>query len=233
MLLYYIGVNKTHAERGVLYVKWGPLHGQFLQRSIESLRAVHPELPYHVHELPPDSTLLDKAAMCDFTPFEQTLYLDTDTVVLDRLEFGFDRAARHSLACCICECPWARRYGGICGETVAYNTGVLFFTRQARPVFDAWKSLARTIDSSIHFKLGGQVRIMPVNDQAGFAKAIDDLGYVPFILPTNWNLRPRWHKSFFGPVKIWHDYDPPPPELMRWNQNQNASEKIIEYIRMP
>jgi len=171
--------------------------------------------------------------MFDFTPFEQTLYLDADTVVADRLDYGFDQAARHNLACCICECPWARRYGGIVGETIEYNTGVLFFTRTAKPVFDAWKACAHTIDSSIQYKVGDQVRTMPVNDQAGFAKAIDDLGYVPFVLPINWNLRPRWNRSFFGPVKIWHDYDPPPPMLMQWNQKQSIREKIIECARMP
>src|SRR4029079_12054427 len=117
------------AKRGILYVKWGP-NNSVLERSLRSVRAIHPELPVHVQELtgPPTPTLLDKARMMEWTPFEETVFLDVDTVVLDRLDFGFAMAAKHGLACCICECPWARRYGGISGDLVEYNTGVLFFT---------------------------------------------------------------------------------------------------------
>jgi hypothetical protein len=203
-----------------------------LRRSIESLQAHHPELPYHVQVLPPEATLLDKSSMLEFTPFEQTLYLDTDTIVLDRLDFGFERGMQHGLACCICECPWARRYGGIVGDTIEYNTGVVFFTAKAKPVFDAWKACAHTIDSSIQYTVSGQLRKMPFNDQAGFAKAIDDLGHVPFVLPMNWNLRPRWNLSFFGPIKIWHEYDPVPPMLTEWNRNQGNQQKIIGSVRL-
>jgi len=45
-------------------------------------------------------------------------------------------AIKHALACCICENPWARRYGGLQGDLVEYNTGVQFFTRAAKPYFD-------------------------------------------------------------------------------------------------
>jgi hypothetical protein len=65
--------------------------------------------------------------MMELSPFEETLYLDADTVVLDRLDFGFEQAARFGVACCICECPWARRYRGLPNDDgVEYSTGVLF-----------------------------------------------------------------------------------------------------------
>jgi hypothetical protein len=47
--------------------------------------------------------------MAAMTPFEETLFLDADTVPLGRLDFGFEQAQRFGLACCICEVPWARR----------------------------------------------------------------------------------------------------------------------------
>src|SRR4051794_26811284 len=97
---------------GVVYVVWGDVE-QSLQRSIASLRAVHPELPVHVRRLSEGASLFDKSAMFDFTPFDHTLYLDADTIVLGRLDFGFESAARYGLACCINECPWARRYAGL------------------------------------------------------------------------------------------------------------------------
>src|SRR5436305_1913121 len=93
----------AQAKRGILYVKWGP-NTPVLERSLRSVKALHPELPVYVKELtgPPAPTLLDKARMMEWTPFEETLFLDVDTVVLDRLDFGFEMAGKHGMACCIC-----------------------------------------------------------------------------------------------------------------------------------
>jgi len=215
------------AARGVLYIVWGRFDQALLERSMASLRERHPDLPVEVARLADDATLLDKAAMLDMTPFDETLFLDADTVVLGDLSFGFEKARRHGMACSICECPWARRYGGLAGEMVEYNTGVLFFTDQARLVFDAWKANVRNLDSSIILKDGDQIGRMPLNDQAGFAKAVDDTGYPLFVLPYNWNFRPKWHKSWFGPLKIWHDYEPVPDALVGHNEAQAAPDSIV------
>ena len=217
------------SKRGILYITWGDMPDQVHQRSIDSVVRYHGELPIHVARLPEKATLLEKSRMFDMTPFEETLYLDADTVVLGRLDFGFEKAVRHGLACAICECPWARRYTGLSGDMVEYNTGVLFFTARARPVFDAWKKLAFTVDSSIPIFVDGRLGHMPLNDQAGFALAVERSGLAPFVLPYNWNFRPRWHKSFFGPIKIWHDYREISPELLIWNKNQLDESQIIQY----
>jgi hypothetical protein len=220
------------ARRGVLFVRWGDT-AAIAARAVASVRAVHPELPIHVHELPPTATLLDKAGMFDLSPFEETLYLDVDTVVLDRLDFGFDMAARYGLACCICECPWARRYGGIQGDLVEYNTGVLFFARKAKAIFDAWAARVRAVDSSIKFiNQQRQEAVMPYNDQAAFALAVADAPAPPFILPMNWNLRPQWQKAWWGPVKVWHDYAPPPPPLAAWTRQQADPGAVIQYVSL-
>jgi hypothetical protein len=220
--------------RGVLYMKWGSKADKSFQRSLASVRKHHPELPVHVAELPDTATLLDKARMMDVTPFEHTLFLDTDTVILDRLDFAFEKSAKFGLACCICECPWARRYGGLSGDMIEYNTGVLFFTKAAKPIFDLWKQHAPTLNSSIFFKLGtdNQIRKMPLNDQAGFALAVEQSGINPFILPLNWNLRQQWQWVFSGPVKIWHDYSDPPVGMEAWNQNQAGGQKLIEFTKL-
>jgi hypothetical protein len=218
--------------RGVVYLKWGPKAEPLVQRSLASVRAMHPDLAIRAFDLPQNASLLDKAAMLDLSPFEETLFLDVDTIVLDRLDFGFEKARQFGLACCICECPWARRYGALSGDQVEYNTGVLFFTRQMKPLFDAWKNNA-AIDSSITFRTANQqLGRMPLNDQAGFAKAVADLGICPYVLPLNWNLRPKWQKTFFGPIKIWHDYGPVPPAVVQWNQSQNGEQKVIECTRI-
>ena len=103
------------ATRGVLYMKWGTKVEATFQRSLASLRKFHPDLPVQIAEMPSHATLLEKARILDVSPFDETLFLDADTIVMDRLDFGFEKAAKFNLACCICECPWARRYGGLSG----------------------------------------------------------------------------------------------------------------------
>jgi hypothetical protein len=218
--------------RGVLYIKWGQRHDGVLQRSLASLRAIHPELPVHIHQLPDQANLLDKAGMFQYSPFEQTLFLDADTVVMDRLDFGFEMADRHALACCICECPWARRYTGIgLGDLVEYNTGVLFFTKEAQPVFDAWNINVRQVDSSMRFIKDERLFIMPCNDQAGFSLAVAQMRTPPFVLPMNWNLRTEWQRSWFGPVKVWHAVADPPADVVAWTRQQSQSDAVIQYAR--
>jgi hypothetical protein len=221
----------TKPKRGILYVKWGT-NDTVLERSIRSVKNIHPEMPIYVHQLTGNATLLDKAGMFEVTPFEETLFLDVDTVVLDRLDFGFDMAIRHGLACSICECPWARRYGGIKGDLVEYNTGVLFFTKAAKPIFDGWKKHVRSVDSSIRFyNSQNQLAVMPYNDQAGFSLAVAEAAVPPFILPFNWNFRPAWHRAWWGPIKIWHDYNPPPQDIINFTQEQVRPESIIKFVR--
>ena len=58
--------------------------------------------------------------------------------------------------------------------------------------------------------VNGRVGRMPYNDQASFAVAVERLQFNPFVLPLNWNFRPIWQRSFFGPLKIWHDYNDAP-----------------------
>ena len=213
--------------RGVLYIVWGRVDRSLLDRSMASLASHHPDLPVHVAELPPDSTLLDKARMADVSPFEETLFLDADTVVLGDMAFGFEKARQFGLAVSICECPWARRYTGLSGDTVEYNTGVVFFTGRARPVFDAWKKAVREVDSSLVFVSGGEYKKMPLNDQAGFARAIEETQFLPFVLPYNWNFRPKWHLSWFGPIKVWHDYAAVPPPILQHNERQSRPESVV------
>lgn len=216
--------------RGVLYITYPgeTPTAAALDRSISSLTEYHPELPHHVVKLDSGS-LLDKARMFDLSPYDETLSLDVDTVVMGRLDYGFEKAAKHGLACCICECPWARRYPCFSGDEIEYNTGVAFFTRKARLVFDAWRDCATEVNSSIVFNGDkGKLSVMPSNDQAGFAMAIERTGFNPWVLPLNWNFRHRWQKTVYGQIRIWHDYDPVPGILQKWNEQQSGDQILWE-----
>jgi hypothetical protein len=223
------------SERGVLYMVWGhdDKTERGLQRSIQSLKEIHPELPVEVCRLESDDPikgLLQKAQMFELSPFRETLFLDADTVVLGRLDYGFAKAEEFGLACCISTCPWAKRHTGVHGETIEYNTGVLFFGPQAKPVFENWSRLAPEIDSSIlWYDQQGQIRRMPHADQGSFAVAVEAAKVSPFILPVNWNFQPKWQLSFFGPIKIWHDWGELPPFFSEMRRYYDQPEAIIQY----
>lgn len=227
-------------KRGVIYVVWESSGGiregmqipAFLERSIKSLQQYHPELPHEVVTLPAGSQLIDKAGLYDFSPYESTLFLDADTVVLGRLDFGFEMAERFGLACCLSENPWQRRYVGVVGDAVEYNTGVLFFSDKAKHVFDSWKRLAPLLDSRIAYHRQGRIETAPCDDQLGFARSVELCAFVPFVLPLNWNFRPMWHRSFFGPIKIWHGYADVPELLVQVNRYYENPGAIMQFHEM-
>jgi len=226
---------EVKAKRGILYMIWGddPKHHATLQRSINSVKQYHPELPIHVEKLA-DGGKINKTRICSITPFDETLFLDNDTIVMDRLDFGFEKAQKHGLACVINECPWARRYSDkrLTGDMVEYNSGVLFYTKQAKPLFDTWNRIFPTTDASIHHIIDGKPCFMPVADQGSFALAFHETGFLPFVLPINWNFRAEYYRRFCGPLKIWHSYAEIPPAIYEWNKQQNADNAIIQFINL-
>ncbi len=223
-------------SRGALYIIWqGKCDPRpMLCRSLASLKKHHPELEHHVVEMPEGSELPCKSAMLDLSPFDQTLYLDADTILLDRVDLGFEKSEKHGIACCISASPYARRFGGLfdAGDMVEYDTGVLFFDRKhgdVRNVFAEWRRLS-AIDSSCVFPGKGEVlNRMAVNDQASFAAAIDAREFNPFVLPVNFNLHPQWQKGFWGPLKVWHAYYDPPASIEPWNKLQLEPGSVIQH----
>jgi hypothetical protein len=222
-------------RRGVLYVVWGTRGDAVLQRSIRSLEQVHPGLPYHVARVAPADAargLMEKTRMGQLTPFESTLYLDADTIVAGRLDDAFARAEEVGLACCICEAPWTRRYGTGEGDGIEYNTGVLFFTTKAADVFTMWETLGLNTPSQSTISVRGRLLGSLYDDQASFARAVRHCGLNPAVLPLNYNYRPGYQKSFFTPLKIWHDYREPPPGLLEYSLACERGEQPVTYVEL-
>ncbi|MBU3605949.1 hypothetical protein IEN92_04210 [Polynucleobacter sp. MWH-Creno-3A4] len=221
-------------SRGILSIYWGDETKLPIDRLKASVKKFHPELTHEIIKIEAPvnepSSLNKKAAMFELSPFEETLFLDLDTVVLGNLDFGFEKARQFGLALSICESPWGKRYQNIFkGDEIEYNTGVIFFAKQAKSVFEKWSELANIVDSSIlGVNKDGPYR-MPANDQGSFALAIQETGFNPFVLPMNWNFRPQWQRSFFGPIKIWHDYVDPPPFFEELSKYYSSGDSIIQY----
>jgi hypothetical protein len=90
-------VEAKMPDRGIIYMVWGndDRTQRALARSRQSVQSFHPELPIEVIRIEADDRikgLLEKSLMFRRSPFRETLYLDADTVVLGRLDFGFRKA---------------------------------------------------------------------------------------------------------------------------------------------
>lgn len=222
------------ATRGILSIYWGDENKLPLARLKASVKKFHPNLEHKIIKINAESgnpfSLNKKAAMLDLTPFDETLFLDVDTVVMGNLDFGFYKAKEFGIALSICEAPWAKRYPNLFqGDEIEYNTGVIFFTKKASKVFHEWNNYAKNVDSTIVGIDDSGIYKMPSNDQGSFALAVENTQYNPFVLPFNWNFRPMWHKSFWGPIKIWHDYSDPPKVLEELNEYYEQKNSIIQY----
>jgi len=184
-----------------LYIVWGDKADRLLRRSLAALEEVHPELPVEVVRLSRnDDGFHAKARMFSLSPFSETVFFDADTVVLRRLDFAFEKAARFGLACCIAPMTWAAATGycSIESGTIMYNTGVIFFTERAKATFDLWEELSSGPQTSDYW------------DQGPFALAVERSGACPFVLPSNWNFTLQMHRLIVGSVRIWHGrLDPP------------------------
>jgi hypothetical protein len=110
---------------------------------------------------------------------------------------------------------------------------VLFFTRAAEPLFTAWRRYAAVVDSSIRHLWQGRIGVDPVGDQASFAKAVDATSFPLFTLPLNWNFRPQWYGSYFGPIRVWHDYEEVPAEVLANNAQQEREDALIQFYSRP
>jgi len=220
------------SQRGVLYIASEAevaAQAALLERATASLRAVHPELPFQIARLPGKAPHIEKTALRQLTPFDVTAYLDADTVVLGRLDFGFEMAERYGLACCHGANPWRRRYAGVVGDAVEYDTGVLFFGAGAWTLFDLWRGLAPVLNATVSYIEDREVRLAPSDDRLAFGRAVEQSGIVPFILPLNWNLRPRWQPRFFGPIKIWHDSADVPDSLQEACRYYAQPDAVIRF----
>lgn len=98
-------IHNKEKKRGILYIAFGESYRQECSQSIQSLKAFHPELPICVvtdapwqYDPEPEVIQIRKAilnlgakpAYIGDTPFEETLYLDTDTRIVRPIIAIFD-----------------------------------------------------------------------------------------------------------------------------------------------
>jgi hypothetical protein len=127
-----------------------------------------------------------------------------------------------------------RRVPAACQRMMGSNTTLAFCSpRGARKsYFGAGESSLVEWIRLLILGSNGQPMVMPFNDQGSFAQAITEWDRLPFVLPMNWNFRPLWQASFFGPIKIWHDYGEPPSWIRKLNDHYRKPGAIIQFHLM-
>lgn len=148
---------------GVLYVATGDPYRREVRTSLSSLREWHPSLPVTLvtdrpSELPgveevlldsPAFGFMDKVRSLGRSPYERTLFLDTDTFVCGDLSEVFDLLDRFEFAgahspgrICSGSCY---RIAGVPDSFAQFNSGVLLYrlTEAVARLLEAWRNLYR------------------------------------------------------------------------------------------
>lgn len=158
--------------------------------------------------------LLRKTEMFEFLPdtYDTYLFLDSDTVVIEDISFGFKKADEFSIA--IAPAPhYSLDYflkfdkimeleGVPCKGQLQYNTGVIFFKRSqvVQSVFEQWMLLAVKYQKDF------------INDQPFFTLAMEALNFNPYTLSISYNYR-GFGDAISGIVRIWHSHGTLPEKI--------------------
>jgi len=153
------------------------------------------------------SGLLRKSELIHYLPsgYDAFLFLDSDTIVLEEISFGFEMSLKHGIAMAPCHHYGLENFWGFrevmkaAGQPqrgqLQYNTGVLFFRNSpdVLTVLKRWNELVLKY-KHIHN-----------NDQPFFTLAMERLGYNPYTLPITYNYRGSGD-VILGKVRIWHSH---------------------------
>ncbi len=163
---------------------------------------------------------LRKAELSIFLPkgYDSYLFLDSDTVVIEDISFGFEKAEIHGIALAT-----ATHYSldhfwnagdvmrkeelGESGQ-LQYNSGVMFFalTDRVIDVFNQWRELAEWYRNE-----------MFDDDQSLLSIAMEKLNFSPYTLSRNYNYRYLEKRipgePISGVVRIWHSHSKVPRDI--------------------
>jgi len=202
-------------SRGILYILTGDEYLNQARRSAKSVREVMPEVPIAIItdiDDPGDifdtvilienpcHSLFDKVQNIQRTPFEETIYIDVDTVVTAPIGELFDLLDSHDLA--VAHAPrqsfsdksWFIDHG-VPEAFPQFNTGVLVFKKSpaAQKVLDNWKDLANA-----HREAGIET------DQMAFRKVIYESDANIVTLRQEYNCLIYFGQHLKGPAKVVH-----------------------------
>jgi hypothetical protein len=227
--------------RGIVYVATGERYALEALNSFDTVRRWMPDVPVCIFtdlpeiarqrrfdriEIIPDATrsIGDKIPPLRKTPYERTLFLDTDTFVCDNLEDLFPLLDKFDLAVAFEYWRTEFRCERLPPLYAAVNTGVVAYRmnpKMAAFMSDWWARYQAHVGE-----------YPKKTDQPAFREALYDSDLRFFILPTEYNLRIH-HPSFLGGhmgPKIIHDHDNPYLEEVRRRLAENQHPRIFGQI---
>lgn len=225
-------------KEGIVYVAWG----EKVLDELEQSRLSAAKFGYPICLITDEETKVDesrydfiirhkfdhrlkglcrKSVIYDLSPFETTLFLDTDTVVFYNIDYGFDRARRYGMCLSFAPVFVLDKTNAVCDDgAVIYNTGVIFFdkNKEVKKVFDGWKHLCELHDTD--------------NDQPLFCVSVDLNQFNPHTLPHTWNFRAQFSERNLhinGPLRIWHSRQPVPKNIVEYNRQWREARGFAFY----
>jgi hypothetical protein len=224
----------NYNKRAVVFLAWG---SKYVNLVVKNLRAGIP-LNYPIILITDQETFIDdsinifqkvirvefelsglrrKCEILKHLPdeYETFLFLDCDTIVLEDVSLGFDKAEEHGLA--LAPAPHysldvffgfdtiMKREGLELKGQLQYNTGVIFLhkTETVIKIFNQWLNVAREAGDHYH------------NDQPFLTLIMEKLQFNPYTLSPAYNYR-AFGEVLSGPIRIWHSYNTIPPGIIRY-----------------
>lgn len=201
-------------NRGVFYISGDDEYIHEARRSAESVAsntsdidiaiATDAESPGDIFdrviECSPSRSFRDKVELMDHSPYDRTLYLDTDTYVTGELSPVFQVLSRGNIA--VAHTPNRNHPKRSVSSHVpdafpTFNTGVIAYqdVHAVQEFFDLWKSHLSDVKISLNDM---------VPDQPAFRAALFDSSVSYHTLPSEYNYRSIYPGQLGGPVKILH-----------------------------
>lgn len=215
--------------------------------SVASLKRAMPDLPVTVFsQFPIKSPLIDrvvpvqptrdgffdKTKLMRESPYDRTLFIDADIIVLEPFAELFDLLDRFDCAATHEEyvnTDWFNRYprGDVPSSFPEFNTGILLFKRSVRMdgVLKDWEVL--------YAQFLKEKPNQQINDQPFFRAALYHSEARVATLTREYNCKFRGQGYLNGPVKILHghvDYRFDPRQLQQATRALNASVRPRVYI---
>lgn len=210
-------------SKGVLYIASTTGQNKYLEEALLSARSVkeqtdlpvtlvankNPKSPYIDRFMPlqsPDHSFRDKIKPLRQTPYEQTLFLDTDTYVTTDITHIFDLLETFELG--VAHAPYRElRSVGVPKAFPELNTGVILYESNST-VLNLFKNWLQLHDKYDPNRDGA-------NDQPPFREALYNSDVSFTILPSEYNCRFIYPGYLSGEVKILHGRHPNMEEMAK------------------
>lgn len=154
----------------------------------------------------PQYSFMDKIQQLKHSPYEHTLFLDTDTLVCGPLDELFTLLAAYDIAAAYDNIGRSVPVPAVPSPLPEFNTGVMVF-RQS----DKWQAFCDAWRDRYQYYIDGGLKNfgdMPVNDQTPFLECIHSGDLRMAVLPGEYNCPMHFSGFLNGPMKVLHGRHP-------------------------